>query len=156
MVLPSFLLIDLDYLSFLHISLVSFEQLSSFLAPFPWCCSQFLNLIRKWRRKCWKCLGNMKEKKLCLRNLKGRWKDDLKVYREENGREVYKERVMVLKRGKYELGREKGCWNWLKSLGLVKEFGNLRKDSKLRNSKSRKMRKVLKVMSSGKIWRIMN
>ena len=48
--------------------------------------------------------------------------------REENGRDVYIERVMVLKRGKCELGREKGCWNCLKNLGIAKEFGNLKKN----------------------------
>ena len=73
---------------------------------------------------------------------------------EENRRQVYIKRVMVLK--KSELGREKDCWNWLKNLGIANEFGNLKKDLKLRNPKFRKMRKVLKVVGSGKIWGIVN
>ena len=49
-----------------------------------------------------------------------------------------------------ELGKCKRFWKF------KKEFGNLKKDSKLRNPKSRKMRKVLRLVGSGKIWGFVN
>ena len=44
------------------------------------------------------------------------------MWREKNGREFYIERVMVLKRGKCELGREKRVLELIKELGTCKKI----------------------------------
>ena len=52
---------------------------------------------------------------------------EVKVYKEENGRVVYIEGGMELKRVNYELGIGKGVEIDERAWGSVKEFGNLKK-----------------------------